>query len=72
MAIDAAIPLMGSDQRLDEIAAILATGLSRLGERENKKRQSDSSYLPAKSLDFCSHESVSRAVSQIQGQGHVR
>ena len=72
MAGLAAIALMTAEQRLDEVAQILATGFERLKSREISKNGRFASSLAGNSLDCAGQESVHPTVSTDGEQANAR
>jgi len=62
-----------ADERLQEVAGILAVGLQRLGHRHRQARNnSNFSDLTDNSLDFRCRQSVDRGVSSDLENHHAR
>ena len=72
MAGLSAIALMTADERLDEVAQILATGLERLKNREIRKNGLFTSNLAENSLDCAGQQSVHPTVSNDGEQANAR
>jgi hypothetical protein len=63
--------LLTAEERLDELAAILAAGLVRLRSRKRERKPSNFSTLRDNSLDFKSSKSVHAGVARDSENRHA-
>ncbi len=60
---------MTDDERLEEVARILALGIVRLRARQESKKSNDPNHLREFGLDFSHHTSVCVAENKNNGEG---